>query len=322
MPFASHAGAVKKVPAKPAQVTILTSAQSAASSGRIKVKVSPPVKTSPAGKLAKKARKAKRGVVLVLTVKQPWSSKINGPKIHFRTSSARPKTVITKIPSAARTLIRNCGAPSITAHVTGKRTGGMKAFSKKTRRKLKKDASKCKVPADVDLSSADTCDFIAAPGNSCLAPFPNDFYTRSDPGSATGRRVNLPANSTPMNKEGVHIGVDELNESDGFSPGPLISIRIPGLETQPAFDQSGLVSLTSMSKAFDPNQSIVLIDAATGERQLIWAELDAQATSDAARNLLIRPGKNLANGHRYIVAMRGLKTVTGEAFVPPAAFRS
>ena len=62
-----------------------------------------------------------------------------------------------------------------------------------------------------------------------------------------------------------------------------------------------------MDRAFDPNQPIVLIDASTGQRQLIWAELDSTATAPANTDLIIRPGRNLIEGHRYIVAMRDLK---------------
>ena len=62
-----------------------------------------------------------------------------------------------------------------------------------------------------------------------------------------------------------------------------------------------------MNKSFDPDQPIVLIDATTGQRQLIWAELDSNATSPEETDLLIRVGKNLKDGHRYIVAMRNLK---------------
>ena len=62
-----------------------------------------------------------------------------------------------------------------------------------------------------------------------------------------------------------------------------------------------------MNKAFKPDQPIVLIDATTGQRQLIWAELDSNATSPQETDLIIRVGKNLKEGHRYIVAMRDLQ---------------
>ena len=57
----------------------------------------------------------------------------------------------------------------------------------------------------------------------------------------------------------------------------------------------------------------MLIDAATGERQLIWAELDANATSPDETDLLIHPARNLLDGHRYIVALRNLRDADGTA---------
>ena len=66
----------------------------------------------------------------------------------------------------------------------------------------------------------------------------------------------------------------------------------------------------------------MLIDARTGKRQLIWAELDASAPSNRARALLIRPAKNLTEGRRYIVALRSLRTSSGKAIKPTFAFRA
>ena len=45
----------------------------------------------------------------------------------------------------------------------------------------------------IDMSNAANCDFIAEPGNAlCLLPFPDDYYTRPDSSSPTGRRVDQP----------------------------------------------------------------------------------------------------------------------------------
>ena len=75
-----------------------------------------------------------------------------------------------------------------------------------------------------------------------------------------------------------------------------------------------------MDRAFDANQPIVLIDAATGARQLIWSELDSTASSPQNTDLIIRPGRNLLEGHRYIVAMRNLKDSAGNTIPAPPGF--
>ena len=70
-----------------------------------------------------------------------------------------------------------------------------------------------------------------------------------------------------------------INTSDGFSPGAPIVTRVPGLDT-PGLREDGRGSRSpTWTRPSTPNQPIVLIDAATGQRQLIWAELDSNATS-------------------------------------------
>jgi hypothetical protein len=157
----------------------------------------------------------------------------------------------------------------------------------------------------------------------CLLPWPNDFYTKADPTTATGKRLNLLPTSTPRNIGGKPIDVLELNRHDGFSPGSAIITRIPGLDTPAAFKRSKLVPEANMAKAFSKKQPAVVIDAATGKRQLIWAELDMHSqTAQGDRVLIIRPGKNWLEGHRYIVALRNLKDASGRTIQPNATFRA
>ena len=75
---------------------------------------------------------------------------------------------------------------------------------------------------------AATCDPIG--GGQCLLPFPNDYFTKRDAGTPTGRRLALPRDAMPANKDGVRIDPREWNRADGFSPGQQITVRIPGLD--------------------------------------------------------------------------------------------
>ncbi len=152
----------------------------------------------------------------------------------------------------------------------------------------------------------------------CLQPWPNDFFTRPDASTPTGKRLALPLLGMPRNAAGVPIRPDEYNRNDGFSPGSPIHTFVPGLD----FGRTGLVPLTDMARAFDADQPAVVIDAATGERQLIWAEMDANAKTDAERNLYIRPGRNWEEGHRYIVALRFLRDAQGNELEAQPAFRA
>lgn len=183
------------------------------------------------------------------------------------------------------------------------------------------------------------CDFLD--NTVCLQPFPNDYYTKADASTPTGKRLNLGPESTPVNTgnaDPTHVSVTDINRADGFSPGNLIVLKIPGLDTPAAFANTGFVGIENLSEYNDPNQPVLLIDAETGERQLIWAELDSNPTTVDPTpgdpgginanpgntdpvNLIIRPGKNLEHGKRYIVAFRNLKDADNQDIEAPLGFR-
>ena len=155
----------------------------------------------------------------------------------------------------------------------------------------------------------------------CLMPFPNDMnLTVRDKKSPTGLRVHLPAKAMPANKSGKRITTGEYNRQDGFSPGQTIVVNVKGLHTQKAFNRSKLVPLDDLGRSFAKRAGVVVINAKTRKRQLIYAELDANAKSASQRMLLIHPGKNFDEGARYIVALRGLRTASGKKIKPSKGF--
>jgi hypothetical protein len=168
-------------------------------------------------------------------------------------------------------------------------------------------------------SDASRCDFLDMAV--CLQPWPNDYFTIADKTTDTGRRLNLDLQSMPRNVEGKPIEPSDYNRNDGFSPGAMIVTRVPGLDTKAAFDKSGIVPVTDMAKAFAPNQPVVLINTRTNGRALAWAELDANPKDPANVNLIIRPGRNLQEGTRYVVALRGLRDSTGKPIEPTKEFK-
>ena len=193
---------------------------------------------------------------------------------------------------------------------------------------------RCSVdPATIDVTDADRCDVLDP--SACLFPFPNDYFTVESPETDTGRRVALHPASTPVNVSvdlspvigappgslvtdgGVPIDPTEWNRSDGFSPGQMILTLAPGLD----LEQSGLGGVTAMERSLEPDAAAVIIDAESGERHLLWAELDAYATSDDTRALILRAGTNFREGRRYIVALRGLRGADGSLLEPSPAFQ-
>jgi hypothetical protein len=160
----------------------------------------------------------------------------------------------------------------------------------------------------------------------CMQPFPNDYFTVADPSTDTGRRLDFQADAMPQNKAGVPIDPTDFNRADGFSPGSAITVKIPEVETQQAFDHTGFVPLTDPGAYSDEDQPAVVIDADTGVRQPIFAELDAnpnhyQPGDTADVNLIIRPTVNFLEGHRYIVALRNLRDASDNPVEAPMAFR-
>ena len=63
-----------------------------------------------------------------------------------------------------------------------------------------------------------------------------------------------------------------------------------------AVNKTNPAPLTDMSQALKPNAPIVVIDAATGKRRVIWAELDSNASDAAHTTLLIHPAQELHRG--------------------------
>jgi hypothetical protein len=160
-------------------------------------------------------------------------------------------------------------------------------------------------PQFLDPDTAARCEFLDP--TECLLVWPTDHLTVPDPTTDTGRRLNLQAPSLPKNLAGAHIDPTEFNRNDGFSPGTPVLARVPGLDLA----QTGAPPITDLSRSLEPDSPMVIINADTGERHLMWAELDPDAPSEDQRALYLRAGVNYDEGQRYIVAMRRLKDASG-----------
>ena len=163
------------------------------------------------------------------------------------------------------------------------------------------------------------CDFIGAAV--CQLPWPNDYFTRRDRRTDTGLRLALRKSAMPRNKSGTPIDPTDMNRADGFSPGSAMLVKVPGLDTPRAARKSKLPPLTDLSRGVARRSPVVVINARTGKRHPIWAELDSNATRAKDRVLIIRPARNLAEGERYIVALRNLKNARGGSIKARRGFR-
>mgnify|MGYP001196908975 FL=1 len=150
----------------------------------------------------------------------------------------------------------------------------------------------------------------------CLLPWPNDRFTRADPSTPTGRRVDLPVDGTPVNADGVHIDPTEWNRNDGFSPASNLLVHVESLDVS----ASKLPPVTDLSRSLDDDSGLVLVDVTTGDRVAAWAELDANAEDPDQQALIIVPATSLTEAHRYAVGLRGLVRTDGTEVEPTGAF--
>ncbi|HMY24720.1 MAG TPA: hypothetical protein PLJ59_00165 [Solirubrobacterales bacterium] len=251
------------------------------------------------------------------------------------------KTVKLALTSSGKTALSKCGAKTVTTVASYRRKVGGKSKQAKSSKKktLAKWAANenCIEYASVELGDdPEHCDFMDT--TVCLQPWPNDYYMKDDASTPTGKRLDIAPGATPENTDGTHIAVTDINRGDGFSPGNLIVLKVPGLDTPAAFANNDFVTLSDLHAYDDPAQRVMLIDAATGERQPIWTELDANPTSTdpgeddpggintnpsntTPVNLIVRPARNLEWGHRYIVAFRDLRDASDNPIQSPLGFR-
>ena len=162
------------------------------------------------------------------------------------------------------------------------------------------------------LPNVTGCDAIDA--SACMLPFPNDLYTKADSTSATGRRIDFSLLAMPRNIAGKPIDPTDQNRADGFSPGSEIVTKITGLDTDQQLDATGAARIWNPEASLLASAPVAVIDADTGAKQMVWAELDhsmdALGATPTDRDLIIRPAKNFLEGHRYIVALRLGQSVT------------
>jgi hypothetical protein len=271
--------------------------------------------------------------------------------VEVRLKKGEHRRLTLRLNRIGRGIVKGCAGGRIIVHAAGitRRAGAPVGRASRVFIKLRRDAVSCKSsnggggggggsggggsggggngggantnrdPVAFTPANPDRCDWIDEAD--CMLPFPNNHFTTADPTTDTKRRVNFDTLSMPRNAAQKPVDPMPFNRNDGFSPGQEILTKVPGLDTKAAFAQTKPVPIDDMGQAFRPSQPVVLIDAATHERQLIWTELDVNPPDPAKVAFIIRPGANLKEGHRYVVAMRNLKGADGKVLPANLAFR-
>jgi hypothetical protein len=308
-----------------------------------------------AGKLTVRVKSTAKTRVRVTATQAGKSNRFKARTVRFKKRGT--KRIKLKLTKAGRNNLKKCGAKTVV--VKGVYKKGKKKAKTKRKKRLAKDATRCVKPTPpqpnyVTVPLGDDpehCDFLDT--TVCLQPWPNDYYTKNA-ATPTGKQLDLAPTATPKNDGNPNpknLEVGPINRSDGFSPGNLITLKVPGLDTPAAFENSNLVPLTNISEYKDAAQGVVVIDAETGERHPIWAELDSNPTSvdpeygpdgpdpdddpdvidpgginenpgnTGPVNIIVRPAENFEFGKRYIVAFRNLKNAENQAIESPLGFR-
>ena len=172
------------------------------------------------------------------------------------------------------------------------------------------------VPISIETPNADRCEILDS--SNCMFPWPSNVFTVASENTDTGLQVNLNQASLPANKQGVQVDPTEWNRNDGFSPSQMIVAQVPGVD----LEQTGAPAITDLEQSLDPASPVVVINAATGEQHLIFAELDANTDDPAQQTFIIRPMVQFERGARYIVALRNMRDAAGELLEAPEVFRA
>jgi hypothetical protein len=266
----------------------------------------------------------KKAIFVKVHSSKPRRVKVSGVSITFDAGNKqltrkavvrfrRAGTRSVKLPLLRGTIknVKSCTARTIKVHA-----GGAKAQVE-----LNRTSHDCRLP-QIDMSQAETCDFIANPGNAlCMLPFPDNYYTTTSSSSETGRQINFQTAGMPANAFEEHIEAAPYNASNGFSQGAVILVKIPGIESVGDVSAMGATPINKLASYTQKSSPVVVIDASTGKRWPIWAEIDSTAKEPSKRVLEIHPAVNFDPSTRYIVALRNVKGANGKKIEAPAAFR-
>jgi len=152
----------------------------------------------------------------------------------------------------------------------------------------------------------------------CLMPWPSSRYLVDDASTATKKRIELPQAAMPSNRWEDPVQAAPYNRFDGFSPMTSMVTVFEG-----ELDTNDLPAENNLPKSLTDESSTILIDAETKERVAHFSEINEwEGTNFEKAAFYIRPATRLKEGHRYVVAIRNLKTKSGKAIVPSDYFRA
>jgi hypothetical protein len=147
----------------------------------------------------------------------------------------------------------------------------------------------------------------------CGFPFPSNVWRVQD--AATKQyKIHFGNTTLPTLKGSAPTDPGLWENRDGFSTGQAMLAQLPGATAAGFADEN---HLADSATAASPT---VIINADTGAFVPHIAELDQWTSEVSQQSLMMRPVERLADGQRYIVAIRHVKDSAGAAVAPSPAF--
>ena len=218
------------------------------------------------------------------------------------------------LPAVAKAAPEDCLVPDVEAALCALTEGG--ALVQQAEKPLVGPRDAAREGTDAALEAAGICDPLDHAA--CLLPFPSDRFTKADPTTPTGLRLDISPLAMPRNVANRPIDPTELNRNDGWSQGTPVMTSVPGL----SLERSGIAGVTDPGASLKKNAPVVLLDADTGKRWPYAAELDANETDGEQPLLVVRPMVSFTEGHRYVIGLRDLRTATGAAIPAGPEFQA
>lgn len=150
----------------------------------------------------------------------------------------------------------------------------------------------------------------------CFLPYPSDFFLEKD--ETTGKMKLAYPEQLPFSRaKGKPVLGSLFAKQQGFSPITPILAFFPG-----RIDPATLVGSKDVEKSLKPESPVQLIEAETGTRVPIFAELDQNVKKDAdLQAVIVRTMVRLQPAKRYLVVfLRSIKTLDAKELTSPPGF--
>ncbi len=151
----------------------------------------------------------------------------------------------------------------------------------------------------------------------CLLPYPSSYYLQQD--EKTGAmQIRYPDVLPFQRSKGQPVQGALFAKHQGFSPMTPILAEFSG-----RVDPRSLIGSQEVERSLKPDAPVQLIEAETGARVPIFAEVDQGVKKDSdAQAVIVRMMVRLKPSTRYVVVfLRSVKTADGAEIASPAGFR-